>query len=120
MNSSRVAALVVTLAGGLISLVLGSLFAFIASSVAEGESTLWVLFGICVYLLLISVTCAYVIASGARRSPLLLIAIMVVLPCVMVSAVAGASSSWAVMFIPTVVALAFVLVGVILTWRVRS
>lgn len=119
VNSGRNAALVVTFSGGFISLVLASMFALIASSVSEDNGVLWTLFGVCVYMLLISVACTYLILSRAGRPRLLLAAILMVLPCVLVSFVAGVSGSWAVLFIPIFIALAFVLVGVILTWRVR-
>ena len=120
MSSSRTATLFVTVSGGFISLVLSCLFAFIGSSISAESGTLWTLFGISAYLFLISVTCTYLVLSRARRQPILLAVILLVLPCIFVSIVLEAGGSWMVLFIPTIFALAFVMVGVVLTWRLRS
>lgn len=120
MASGRVAALIVTVPAGIISLAFSGLFAAIALTTLEDPGALWVMCGFCIYMVLVSVLCTFSIGFRWRRSLVPLVAGLLVLPALLVVLIIAAGGPWMVLFIPVPIAVSFVIVGVALAWRVSS
>lgn len=119
-SSGRIAALIVTVPAGIISLAFSGLFAAIALTTQEDPGALWVMCGFCIYLVFVSLLCILFVGFRWGRSPVLLVAALLVVPVLLLVLIVAAEGPWVVLFIPIPIAVAFVLVGVALAWRVSS